>query len=205
MSDLVLNNPHLCFKGGDFDVDDRLREGKPKTFEDAELEALLDEDPCQTEQELSSPSHIQAIACVGNDSTANNLNLCTSQSTAQQMRDPMMLVSSSGRMVTYGLCSIENYTLKKRTVYIDGDWCGNGNVGGGGGPCTTYYRSNDVHAGRLDAKGKEDESARYWFYYFVYQSKRDRRKAEYRNEGSVYGGDEKKSNACEYTGLPISL
>ena len=34
------------FKDGDFDVDDRPREGRPKTFEDAELEALLDEDPC---------------------------------------------------------------------------------------------------------------------------------------------------------------
>ena len=34
------------FKGGDFDVDDRPREGRPKTFEDAELETLLDEDPC---------------------------------------------------------------------------------------------------------------------------------------------------------------
>ena len=39
---------------GDFDVDDRPREGRPKTFEDAELEALLDEDPCQTQEELAS-------------------------------------------------------------------------------------------------------------------------------------------------------
>ena len=42
------------FKNGDFDVDDRPREGMPKTFEDAELEALLDEDPCQTQEELAS-------------------------------------------------------------------------------------------------------------------------------------------------------
>ncbi|XP_018316119.1 uncharacterized protein [Mycetomoellerius zeteki] len=42
------------FKDGDFDVDDRPREGKPKTFEDAALEALLDEDPCQTQEELVS-------------------------------------------------------------------------------------------------------------------------------------------------------
>lgn len=42
------------FKDGDFDVDDRSREGRPKTFEDAELEALLDEDPCQTQNELAS-------------------------------------------------------------------------------------------------------------------------------------------------------
>ena len=42
------------FKDGDSDVDDRLREGRPKTFEDAELEALFDEDPCQTQEELAS-------------------------------------------------------------------------------------------------------------------------------------------------------
>lgn len=42
------------FKDGDFHVDDRSREGRPKTFEDAELEALLDEDPCQTQKELAS-------------------------------------------------------------------------------------------------------------------------------------------------------
>ena len=41
------------FKNGDFDVDDRPREGRSKTFEDAELEALLDEDPCQTQEELA--------------------------------------------------------------------------------------------------------------------------------------------------------
>ncbi|GJQ78436.1 hypothetical protein Trydic_g11555 [Trypoxylus dichotomus] len=37
-----------------FNVDDHPREGRPKTFGYAELEALLDEDPCQTQQELSS-------------------------------------------------------------------------------------------------------------------------------------------------------
>ncbi len=42
------------FKDGDFNVDDRPREGRPKTFEDAELEALLNEDPCQTQEELAS-------------------------------------------------------------------------------------------------------------------------------------------------------
>ncbi|GJQ85523.1 hypothetical protein Trydic_g10824 [Trypoxylus dichotomus] len=41
-------------KDGKFDVDDRPREGRPKTFKDAELEVLLDEDPCQTQQKLSS-------------------------------------------------------------------------------------------------------------------------------------------------------
>ena len=44
------------FKDCDFDVDDRPREGRQKTFEDAELEALLDEDPCQRQEELASAS-----------------------------------------------------------------------------------------------------------------------------------------------------
>ena len=41
------------FKDGDFDVDDRPREERPKTFEDAELEALLDKHPYQTQEELA--------------------------------------------------------------------------------------------------------------------------------------------------------
>ena len=41
-------------KDGDFDIDDRKREGRPKTFEDTDLEALLDENPCQTQEELAS-------------------------------------------------------------------------------------------------------------------------------------------------------
>ena len=39
---------------GDFDVDDRPHEGRPKTLDDAKLEALLDEVPCQTQEELAS-------------------------------------------------------------------------------------------------------------------------------------------------------
>ena len=41
------------FKSGDFDVQDKERPGQVKKFEDAELEALLDEDSCQTQQELA--------------------------------------------------------------------------------------------------------------------------------------------------------
>ena len=54
-------------KGGDFDVDDRPREGRPKTFEDSKLKALLDEDPCQTQEELASALRVtQAIiTCSG--------------------------------------------------------------------------------------------------------------------------------------------
>ena len=52
------------FKDGYFDVDDRPSEVRPETFEDAELEALLDEDPCQTQEELASALGItrQAIS-----------------------------------------------------------------------------------------------------------------------------------------------
>lgn len=41
------------FKSGDFDTSDKAREGRPVTFEDAELEALLDQDSCQTQEELA--------------------------------------------------------------------------------------------------------------------------------------------------------
>ena len=34
------------FNSGDFDVRDKEREGAPKKFEDAELQALLEEDSC---------------------------------------------------------------------------------------------------------------------------------------------------------------
>ena len=41
------------FKSGDFDLEDQERAGYPKKFEDTELEALLDEDPCETQEELA--------------------------------------------------------------------------------------------------------------------------------------------------------
>jgi len=41
------------FKSGDFDVEDKERAGRPKLVEDAKLKALLDEDPCQTQEELA--------------------------------------------------------------------------------------------------------------------------------------------------------
>jgi len=46
------------FKSGDFDTEDKERTGQPKKFEDKELEALLDEDPCQTQEELTEPSNV---------------------------------------------------------------------------------------------------------------------------------------------------
>ena len=41
------------FKNGDFSVEDKPRCGYSKKFEDKELEALLDEDPTQTQEELA--------------------------------------------------------------------------------------------------------------------------------------------------------
>ena len=41
------------FKRGDFDTSDKEREGGPVTFADAELEALLDQDSCQTQEEIA--------------------------------------------------------------------------------------------------------------------------------------------------------
>ncbi|GFT77419.1 mariner Mos1 transposase [Trichonephila clavipes] len=41
------------FKNGDFDVEEKHGGGREKVFEDAELEALLDQDSCKTQQELA--------------------------------------------------------------------------------------------------------------------------------------------------------
>ncbi|GFX81404.1 mariner Mos1 transposase [Trichonephila clavipes] len=41
------------FKNDDFDVEDQQGGGREKVFEDAELEALLNQDSCQTQQELA--------------------------------------------------------------------------------------------------------------------------------------------------------
>ena len=36
-------------KNGEFDIEDKERSGRPKVYEDAELDALLDQDSCQTQ------------------------------------------------------------------------------------------------------------------------------------------------------------
>jgi len=41
------------FKNGEFDVEDKERSGRPKMYEDAELERLLDEDSYQMQKELA--------------------------------------------------------------------------------------------------------------------------------------------------------
>ena len=68
------------FKNDDFDVEDRHSGGKEKVFEDAELEALLDQDSCQNQEELArslgvsrSTSHFKTPQNPGNDSEARKL------------------------------------------------------------------------------------------------------------------------------------
>ncbi|GFV01105.1 histone-lysine N-methyltransferase SETMAR [Trichonephila clavipes] len=58
------------FKNGDFEVEDQHGGGREKVFEDAELEALLDQDSCQTQQELSGSlgGHFKTPESHGNDS-----------------------------------------------------------------------------------------------------------------------------------------
>ena len=41
------------FKNGKFDVEDKERSGRPKVYEDAELESSLDEDSCQMQKALA--------------------------------------------------------------------------------------------------------------------------------------------------------
>ena len=39
------------FKNGEFDIEDKERSRRPKVYEDAKVEAFLDQDSCQTQQE----------------------------------------------------------------------------------------------------------------------------------------------------------
>ena len=53
LSEITCRDWFRRVKNRDFDVDDRSREGRPKIFEDTELETLLDEDACQAQEELA--------------------------------------------------------------------------------------------------------------------------------------------------------
>ena len=53
LSERTCRDYFRCYKDGDFNVNDRPRQGRPKTFQDAELQAFLDEDPCQTQEVLA--------------------------------------------------------------------------------------------------------------------------------------------------------
>jgi len=70
------------FKNGEFDVEDKEHSGRPKVYEDAELEALLDEDSYQTQKELAltlgviqqTISFFISFEIIGNDSKARELD-----------------------------------------------------------------------------------------------------------------------------------
>ena len=51
LSERSCREPFQKFKNGEFDVEDKEHSGRPKVYEDAELEALLDS--CQTQKELA--------------------------------------------------------------------------------------------------------------------------------------------------------
>lgn len=50
------------FKIGHFDIQDKERPGQPKKFEDEELEALVDQDPCQAQEELAKSLDVTQAA-----------------------------------------------------------------------------------------------------------------------------------------------
>jgi len=69
------------FKDGDFSVEDKPRSGQPKKFEDKKLEALLEEDQSQTQEELAeslgsnSTSRFCTIESHRNDSKTRKLGV----------------------------------------------------------------------------------------------------------------------------------
>ena len=46
-------------KNDEFDIEDKERSGRPKVYVDAELEALLDQDSHQTQEELADFPHLK--------------------------------------------------------------------------------------------------------------------------------------------------
>ena len=47
------------FKNVEFNIEDKERSGKSKVYEDAELEAFLDQDSCQTQEEQYNGQHFE--------------------------------------------------------------------------------------------------------------------------------------------------
>ena len=53
LSETMCRDWYRCFKSGDFDLSNKGRGKPPKKIEDAELQALLDEDSTQTLKQLA--------------------------------------------------------------------------------------------------------------------------------------------------------
>jgi len=54
-------------KSNDFDVEGKNRAGRPKLVKNAELEALLNDDPCQVQEELTESLEscsLQPFPCI---------------------------------------------------------------------------------------------------------------------------------------------
>ena len=73
LSDRTCREWFQKFKNGDFDVEDKDRSGRPKIYEDAELEELLEEDSSQTQKELAltledTASSLTSFKIIRNDS-----------------------------------------------------------------------------------------------------------------------------------------
>ena len=65
------------FKSGDFGLQDEERPGQPKKFEDEELEALLDEDCCQTQEELAESLGVtQSVEFANSGNTTHHTQKC---------------------------------------------------------------------------------------------------------------------------------
>jgi len=54
LSETTCHDWFRCFTNGDSDVEYKEHAGRPKFVEDAELEALLDEDPFHMQEELAN-------------------------------------------------------------------------------------------------------------------------------------------------------
>jgi len=75
----LINHVGNGFEGGDFSVEDKPRSGQPRKFEDKELEALLEEDQSQTQEELAESLGVTSRFCTieshGNDSKTRKLSV----------------------------------------------------------------------------------------------------------------------------------
>ena len=47
------------FKNDEFDIEEKERSERPKVYEDVELEALLDQDSCQTQEEQYDGQYLE--------------------------------------------------------------------------------------------------------------------------------------------------
>lgn len=60
LSETTCRDWFKCFKNNDFDIEDKEHFGAPRQFVNEELEALLQEDSCQTLSEIKESSSISS-------------------------------------------------------------------------------------------------------------------------------------------------